>query len=289
MSITTPIKKMLKVVHKNIPEDLQYPLGGIYANTIRPLTFGGGRSFRRYQHDFCKTEYASREELEKLQWEKFKKLLDYAYKNVRFYRNTFQQIGITPENINCFDDLVKIPVLTKEDIRNHFDDLIADGMKKEDLIVHETGGSTGTPLKFYWDKRCYIAVQAAYARWKKFAGCNVIKDKYVYIGRYDFPEGSDGSDFFGIYYPFRNQLKFASSNMREKVLKKYVQKMKKFKPKYIQGYASGVYILASYIHENGIDDIKVDAVLTSSDTLYSKYRESIEDVFGCKVFDRYGS
>lgn len=282
------IKKILKTAYRNIPEDLQYFLGGIYANTFRSYTFGGGRAFRRYWDEFSETEYWDREELEKLQWEKFKKLLSYSYENVCFYRNRFKQVGITPEDIKSFDDLTKIPMLTKKDIRNHLDDLIADRANKEDLIVHETSGSTGTPLTIYYDKQCYIAIQAAYARWKEFAGCNAMKDKFVYIGRHDFPEGSDGSDFWGEYLPLSNELKLASTNMTPKVLGKYVERIRNFEPKYIQGYASGVYVLAYYIHEMK-SDMKVDAVLTSSDALYPKYREIIEGVFKCKVFDRYGS
>lgn len=75
--------------------------------------------------------------------------------------------------------------------------------------------------------------------------------------------------------------------MSPNVVKQYVENIIKFKPIYIQGYASGVATIAHYM-----DSLKmcypIKAVLTSSEKLTQEDRKIIERVFECQVFDRYG-
>jgi len=75
--------------------------------------------------------------------------------------------------------------------------------------------------------------------------------------------------------------------MSDDNLKFYIEKLKNFRPKAIEGYPSTVYILAKYLESRG-DFFPLKAVLTSSETLYSFQREVIERVFQCKIFDFYG-
>jgi phenylacetate-CoA ligase len=281
--------KYFKPIYDHLPEHVKYYFGDLFSHTIRPYQFGGGREFRVYWKDFCNTENATRENLEKLQWSKFKSLLEHCWKNVEWYRNEFNKASLVPDDIRVYDDLIKIPLLTKETIKNHLGELIADGVKKEDLYFCQTGGTTGTPLTLYQDKKCRQAVFASTLRWKEMAGCDGIRDKSIYIGHYNFPAGSNGNKFFGEYNPFSNVIHLSSTNMSPDVLSRYTGKITAFKPKYIQGYASAVYLLACYMKENKIiPPNTIKAALTSSETLFPKYRAVIEEVFNCRVFDRYG-
>jgi len=282
------LKHNINTFINSLPEKIQYLIGDAYCNTLGWRRFSGGKEFHKFNSKFKKTEFKSQDYLEKLQWEKFKKLLNHAYLKIPYYQNIYHKAGIKPSDIQQVSDLKYIPTIRKEDIVNHFDEFIDTGVNKNNLIIHQTGGSTGKPLKFYWDKTTAIAAQSSYARWKSMAGCRIIKDRYIYIGRHSFNNDIEYNSFKGEYYYSGNQLKFASTNMNEKILKKYIDNLRKFKPNYIQGYASAVYIIASYIYENQIEDIYLKAVLTSSDTLYPNFRKIIETAFHCKVFDRYG-
>jgi phenylacetate-CoA ligase len=75
--------------------------------------------------------------------------------------------------------------------------------------------------------------------------------------------------------------------MTEINLPLYLEKLKTFKPKIIEGYPSTVYILAKYL-ESKNEIFPVSAILTSSETLYPIQRETIEKVFSCRIFDFYG-
>lgn len=270
-----------------LPDALKYFIGDTYSRSIRRRRFGGP-GFRSYWRALCETERWGRAELEKLQWEKFKQLLEHASQNVEWYRRRFAETGITPDDIKGYDDLPKIPILTKDEVRRSTTELIADGIDEKDLIVRGTGGSTGVPLRVLWDERCYIATRAATVRWLKYAGADEIADRRVWVKRGTYRRGSDGSDFFGQYYPTENEMMLSSTNMTPSVLREYVRKLRSFRPKAILGYSSAIYMLATYVYENGIDDVHIDVAQTSADTLWPKYRKIIETAFGGKVFDVYG-
>ncbi len=63
-----------------------------------------------------KIETINREDLENLQLERLKKIVAHAYEKSSFYRNSFDKVGIKPENIFSLADIQKLPFLTLEQI-----------------------------------------------------------------------------------------------------------------------------------------------------------------------------
>ncbi|WP_435358351.1 phenylacetate--CoA ligase PaaK [Haloarchaeobius sp. DFWS5] len=90
-------------------------------------------------------ETASREQLTEVQTERLRDTVEHVYENVPWYREQFEEAGITPEDVESVDDISKLPFTTKEDIRDNYpDDLFAVG--HEDLLrVHASSGTTGKP------------------------------------------------------------------------------------------------------------------------------------------------
>ena len=78
-------------------------------------------------------ECMDREELKKLQLERLKKVVKYAYDNVDFYKKLYDEAGVKPEDIKTLDDIQKLPFITKDDLRNTYPfDLQA--VPKEDWV-----------------------------------------------------------------------------------------------------------------------------------------------------------
>jgi len=86
-----------------------------------------------------------------------------------------------------------------------------------------------------------------------------------------------------------NMKELSAFGMDEQRMLSYVEYIKKYKPKIIEAYASAAAGLAMFMNRKGITDVKVDAVITSGETLFEAYRKEIEQAFNCKVFNRYGS
>ena len=86
-----------------------------------------------------------RKDLEALQLERLKWLVDYCINNVEFYHDRLVPLGISGDRIKTLSDVQYIPFTTKEDIRDNYPyGLFAVPMKKI-VRIHASSGTTGKP------------------------------------------------------------------------------------------------------------------------------------------------
>ncbi len=90
-------------------------------------------------------ECMNRKELEALQLERLKALVDYCDKNVKFYHDRFEKNGITADKIKCLSDIQYIPYTTKEDLRDNYPFGLFSVPRKEIVRLHASSGTTGNP------------------------------------------------------------------------------------------------------------------------------------------------
>ncbi|WP_435332739.1 phenylacetate--CoA ligase PaaK [Haloarchaeobius sp. TZWWS8] len=90
-------------------------------------------------------ETASRDELTRLQNERLRETVEHVYENVPWYREQFEELGITPADIDGVDDVEKLPFTTKEDIRDNYPDELFAVDHDELRRVHASSGTTGKP------------------------------------------------------------------------------------------------------------------------------------------------
>lgn len=130
------------------------------------------RTQREYQK--CWAEYESlvahekmsEDELAAYNFQQRVEILSYAYENTAFYRNLYKKAGIHPNDVRSEDDWGKLPIVTKEMIRSHFEEFIAHGTIEKYGASFNTGGSTGIPLRIYRDKRgLWPGIQWRFMTW----------------------------------------------------------------------------------------------------------------------------
>ena len=92
-----------------------------------------------------KFELMERKELEELQLERLKSVVEKVYNNVPFYQRKFREAGVTPQDIKSLEDVAKLPTTRKQDLRDNYPfGLFA--VPKEDVVrVHASSGTTGKP------------------------------------------------------------------------------------------------------------------------------------------------
>jgi phenylacetate-CoA ligase len=231
----------------------------------------------------------SKDQIEDYQTRELKKLLTYAYETVPFYRKSFGQAGFSPEMFKSVEDIKKVPILTKDDIRNNQESLISTAFPKKYLISDTSGGTTGLPVPFYADVRTFSPVEWVYikALWKS-VGYRV-RDRYVVFRGEIIGSPSDPSRSYWKFDRLRNRLIFSSFEMSEEQIPLYIQKIKEFRPKFIHSYPSVLLILARYIVNHGVTDFpRVKAIFLASETLYAWQRELFESVFKTRLYTWYG-
>ena len=90
-------------------------------------------------------ETMSRPDLEQLQLERLQSTLNRVYKNVKFYRSRFDELGIEPADIRSREDLEKIPFTTKDDLRDNYPYGMFALPLREVVRIHSSTGTTGKP------------------------------------------------------------------------------------------------------------------------------------------------
>ena len=98
----------------------------------------------------------------------FLELFNKAFDKSSFYRNLYSQSGIKKEDIRCLEDIIKLPIITKDMIKAHAEEIrIAPKWK---LIKNHTSGTTGTPLMVYEDWPSIWREQAYFYCYRKRCG-----------------------------------------------------------------------------------------------------------------------
>ncbi|OYT35304.1 CoA ligase [Archaeoglobales archaeon ex4484_92] len=100
-------------------------------------------------------ERMKRDELEKLQLKKLKWQVERVYKYSEFYRERFKEAGVKPEDIKKLEDVSKLPITTKADLRmeqSSYPPLgrYAIAPKSDWKELHPSTGTTGIPVNTVW-------------------------------------------------------------------------------------------------------------------------------------------
>jgi phenylacetate-CoA ligase len=242
----------------------------------------------RYSRVLDKTQWLSRAELEQLQCYNLRKLLAYAYNYVPYYHRVFKERNLFPSDIKAVEDLVKLPVLTKADIRMHKQDLVSTLYTDRDLVPFRSGGSSGDQVRFFVTNDQLSWEIAAEFRAYGWAGYS--------LGDYCFmfwASPIDLSKSKGFQKGLTKKLErvFIANTyiMSDKVLANFASLLLSKRPEIVRGYASSVYLMAKYLVDHRIESVRPRAVITTAETLFPSMRQMIEEAFGCEVFDFYGS
>lgn len=263
---------------------------GIIRNVIFPLwkIKDGKKNVRGYLAELRKSQYMPEKDLQQFRWKRLKSMLDYAYKHIPFYRARFQQSGITPDDISTHSDLQKLPLLTKEDIQDHLDEIISDEYTKAGLFRDQTGGSTGSPLVFYNTHDRRELREAATFRHDSWAHKN-IGDKTALL----WGAVQDLTPYQGIKAGLRNallerKLILDASALTNDDMFRFVNELQRYRPKVIRAYANTMRLFAEFIEKHGLSVPSPRSVICSSEVLLHETRIFIERVLGTEVFNRYG-
>ncbi len=97
------------------------------------------------REDLDPIEIASRDEIQALQLERLKWSLAHAYKNVPFYRESFDKAGVHPDDLHSMSDLAKFPFTVKTDLRDNYPFGMFAVPRQEVSRIHASSGTTGRP------------------------------------------------------------------------------------------------------------------------------------------------
>lgn len=228
------------------------------------------------------------EQLRAWQLERLNALLLHARESSDYYRERLAGVSLP---LRSLDELSSLPVLGKPEIRGNFEALQCRGVPRSRFVLSRTGGSTGEPTFYYWDKLGQDWNRGSVYRSAEWAGVALGERTVQMSGsHFDYSQAQRLSS--RLVFLLQRYRDFSVAVLDEPRLERYLRDLLAWRPTSIWGYASGVSAFAAHVEARhpGTRLDFVRAVITSSETLRPEQRAQIERVFGAgRVHDHYGS
>ena len=220
------------------------------------------------------------EELKARNERRFLEIFRKAYSKSKYYRGLCLAEGIKSiEEIRYLKDIVKLPILTKDILKAHGEELLT--RPKWGLIKSHTSGTTGTPLTVFQDWASVWREQAYFVCYRKRCGYNY-GEPMVSL------RGNLGRSEISLKIHVSNTLFLSSYNINEQMAITYYRLIEHHHAKAIEGYPSSLYNLALVLRDKGFE-CHIPIAFTSSETLHDYQRALIEKVFNTQIYDHYGT
>lgn len=234
----------------------------------------------KFLNELLQNQQLSPSQLAELQENKRRELLNFVENRNGYFRKKYR-------GFDAISDFESLPLMTKEELREQFQDIVTPDMKSRVYAV-KTSGSTGIPLKFYRDKLIFGYTLASVYRGHSWHGLDVGAKEAMLWG---IPMGlknrllARGRDLL------LNRFRETEYSLNPKVLELFYRAILKKKPAYIFGYSSMVYEFALFVRERNYkaEEMGIRAAICTAESIPEYQRELIEDVFGCQVVSEYGS
>ncbi len=278
----------VKNVYERMPALAQNIVLTGYSALLDRERYGAG--FRNFQEWLDKTQWYNPEELRSYQEEQLARLVQYSYRHVPYYRRVMDEYDVKPGDITSTGDLTRLPLLTRQDIKDNFVDLLSDKFDLTRVKKGHTSGTTGSPLEICYSDQVIQITYALLDRHYRWAGVRMKKkgDRVAVLRGNPIVPLKQNKPPFWRYNFLHNQLLLSCFHMSPQNLPFYVEKLHRYAPRVLDGYPSTLYVLARYLQGTG-QKLPLHAVVSSSETLYDFQREIIEESFQCKVFDYFAA
>lgn len=232
--------------------------------------------------------FASPGDVERNQLRRLSALLAHAEERVPYYRELFRSLGVTSRDIRTLDDFARLPILTKDIIRERGRDLIREDVPLDQLQRHHSGGSTGVPLTFYRERGYMDASDAG--TYRNFLQCGWRLGEMVafFWGSNERLQRMSRAEF-ELRQRVRRMYQFDPFHSGPAEMEEWLRRWPRLGATIAFGYASTVARFAEFLEASGRRVAPLRGVCTTAEKLYPQQRLVISRVFGCRVYDLYGS
>lgn len=220
---------------------------------------------------------------EKLQLERLQDVVKRAYENVPYYRKKFDDEGIKPQDIKTLKDIEKLPLTTKDDLRNAYPFGMFAVPRRKIVEVHTSSGTTGKPTVSGYTQKDLETWAEVMARGLTMFGLtedDIIQNTHGY-GLF--------TGGFGVHYGAQNigatviPISTGQTKRQIEILEDFGTNVLIFTPSY------GLY-LAEVAHEEGVDpkNLKLKSIGFGAEMWTAEMRSEIEKRFNAPAFNIYG-
>ncbi len=233
-----------------------------------------------------RSQWESAETIKQRQWQRLRGLVEHAYQHAPYYRCIYDEAGFRPEMLREVQDIERIPIISKEVMRDNSHNLISQDRKYK-FSEDSTSGSSGPTTIIYTDRNALAYQHAAVLRAYRWMGLGIGERLVRFWGTQLDTKRKTKDTIKDILL---NRRTFSTHALDPESLAKYHKELVRTHPAVIYGFTSAIYEFARFIADNdlGLDPITLKAVLVTGEPLFGHQRELMEVVFRCRVYNEYG-
>jgi phenylacetate-CoA ligase len=266
--------------------------GPVFRNLIWPVWERlHGRKTPGYLSELERTQWLPMREVLARQSERRRRIVEYAHREVPFYRQRFDALGIDPARCLEPETWRRIPLLTKSDLREHLEEMIADRFRGKPLIVSHSGGSTGTPVEFRFDRDYYDRRIAGWYRADRWAGWDLGERHILFwlgVGTGVGERRKTEAWKEHLHWRLLRWKTLTVTRLSPERIHLYHRELLKYRPRSIYGIGNAMYTVAALLEEAGLEPPPVRGIIVSGEKIFAHQKERIAKVFRSPVFERYG-
>lgn len=225
--------------------------------------------------------YWNRQKFKRYQEKHLRSVVRYAYNFVPFYRQKLRSIGISPGDIVSLEDLSKLPIVRKEEIKREDPRrLVSSEYDLARLKVVKTSGSTGQPLQIFLNRAEDDWRKAIYMRANISCGQRARDHWVVLTSPYHFSDTTGLQRKLGVYAQTCVSV-FAP-------VSEQLMAVEKARADVLDGYSGSISMLAREVQRRGLTSIKPRIIFGTAELIDKNSIQSIERVFGAPYYDQFG-
>jgi len=251
-----------------------------------------GRPTVSYYRRLMRSQWHTARELRRMQRDGLQKLLRHAACNVPYYRERYRRFVEDEAVVGSISEFQQLPMLSKDDLRRHQRDLMADGVDPASLYVSHSGGSTGQPVEFRYDKDSLAWRTAGWWRADSMAGWSLgAKTMMFSLGVGAGRQRQRGLEWLKerIHWKLKRWHIITCSTFTRKDLQRYAKAMHRYRPDVLFGYPDALAVFARFIEEDGTEVPPLRGIILGGEKVFESQKEVIAKAFQCPVHERYGS
>ncbi len=224
------------------------------------------------------------ERIQQFQEQRLRELIAYCWEHVPFYQQHWRGAIKGPDDVRCIADLVRLPLLTKDQVRDHLDTLTTTDKSVKSTMAR-TGGSTGRPVIFRMTKSDeQLAWAQMYVGWS-WAGYRM-GDPFLAVGGESVGVGL--SDKRTLRDKVMNRWVSSGSNLTLERTRVLAASPHFHRLRMIYGYPNSIRELCEFLDQLKARPRSLRGVVCTAEVMRPEVRSRIEQVLGVPVLDQYG-
>ncbi len=234
------------------------------------------------------SEKLSETDIQTYQNDKVKEIITHAYDHVPYYRDMMTGLRLAPSDIRCVADLQKLPILTKETVRQNCDRLVSRQAKMRELIPRHTSGTSGKALHFYSGRDAISFQWAVWWRHRMRFDLNFDALHANFTGKLVVPPEQTRPPYWRWNRPMRQAL-LNMHHLTSSKIRDVVDFLNRQEFVFYSGYPSIIHMLALNAREAGLDLIsRPRVIVTGAEKVHEWQRRDIETFSKATLTDQYG-